>query len=176
VPVVIAGYGLTGTGVTGATSGFGTLRVGTNEYINTGQLVGYAPDMLVGQFYESGVSGTNALGVAIPYTSSDEVDIASGDSGGPTFYDGQIVGVHDVSGCLGSGCSLNSVFGDTFGDTATDEAMSMSTSETNATWIEDQEVGQAPEPASSALLGLGLVFLAAQRFRSAPSRRRLAGK
>src|SRR5208283_6194790 len=95
-----------------------------------------------------------------PYSSTDEVDIAPGDSGGPTFYDGEIIGVHDIGICQGTsscntppsvGATLDSFFGEMYGDTSV---------AANATWIDQQEV---PEPVTSGLLGLGLAVLAALR-------------
>ena len=47
----------------------------------------------------------------------DEVDINHGDSGGPSFYDGMLIGVHDFINCgVVSGCSPNSYYGEIFGD------------------------------------------------------------
>jgi hypothetical protein len=152
-PEVIAGYGYGGTGLTGADTAFGTLRVGANEYVTTGRRYGWSSTLLLGEFY-GGVDPANPLRAANPYTAGDEVDIAPGDSGGPSFYDDEIIGVHDISACFVSGCNLNSVFGDVYGDTSV---------AANAVWIEDEEL---PEPASSVLLGLGLAALAAFRFRS----------
>jgi hypothetical protein len=162
--LVVAGYGLTGTGTTGATGGFGTLRVGTNEYVTLGSAFKWTSSLLVGEFYDSAVPNTNALGVADPYSAFNEVDIAEGDSGGPSFYDGEIVGVHDLGIChtdsngactdppaLGS--TNTSYFGDLFADTSVSA---------NLTWIEDQEL--APEPASLALIGLGLAIMVVLRF------------
>jgi malate dehydrogenase len=50
----------------------------------------------------SGAVNTNALGVAYPYTSFDEVDNARGDSGGPSLYGGEVIGVHDLGMCFGN--------------------------------------------------------------------------
>ena len=170
-PELIAGYGLGGTGLTGAVTGFGTLRAGTNEYVADGSYFGWSSILLVGQFYDSGTPSTNAFGIPIPYTAFDEVDISRGDSGGPSFYNGQIIGVHDLGICFSVSIDCNvppsvstandSFFGEMFADTSVSA---------NAAWIQAQEV-QSPEPASSALLGLGLAVLAALRFRSSRSRR-----
>ena len=166
-PELIAGYGLGGTGLTGAVTGFGTLRAGTNEYVAYGSIFGWSSSLLVSQFYDSLIASTNALGIPVPYTAFDEVNISRGDSGGPSLYNGQIIGVHDLGICLSvsTECSVppsvstsnNSFFGELFGDTSVSA---------NAAWIQAQEVPEAPEPASSALLGLGLAVLAALRFRS----------
>ena len=169
---VVAGYGLGGTGMTGGTTSFGTLLVGANEYVETGSAfeTGWSSGLYVGEFYDPNLPSTNALGLVVdptPYSAADEVDIAHGDSGGPSFYDGQLVGVHDLGICYGStSCNMppsvsssnNSYFGELYADTSV---------AANATWIEGQEV---PEPASAGLFGLGLAALAAFRFRS-PSRK-----
>jgi secreted trypsin-like serine protease len=173
-PVLMAGYGLSGTGSEGAQSNtFGTLAAGTNEYFKTGSIFGYTSSLYVGQFYD-GDSSTNALlayGVNNPYYSTDEVDIAFGDSGGPSFYNGEIVGVHDLGICSSgtSGCatppsvstSNNSYFGEMFADTSVAD---------NLAFLDDPE---GPEPASFGMLGLGLAALAVLRFRSSPSRKRI---
>ena len=156
-PVVLAGYGYGGTGKTGADGGtypFGTLRVGTNEYEGTGQdFFTWSSQLLVGQFYDSNTSSTNAFGVAHPYSSSDEVDTSFGDSGGPTFYAGKIIGVHDLGICQGTsvcdvppseGSADNSYFGEMWADTSVAG---------NLRFIENAEV---PEPGSCSLVLLGL--------------------
>ena len=152
------------------------MRAGTNEYVAYGSYFGWSSSLLVGQFYDSSIPTTKALGSGAPYTAFDEVDFSHGDSGGPSFYNGQIIGVHDLGICYSGphGCATppsistanNSFFGEMFADTSVSA---------NAAWITAQEDFHThtytPEPASSALLGLGLAVLAALRFRSTPSRR-----
>jgi len=153
-PILLAGYGQTGTGTTGATGGFGTLRQGHNRYDIDGSAEGWAANMLLGDF-DNGTTANNALGSTdsdIP----DEVDLGWGDSGGPSFYDGKIIGVHDLTGCesLNSSgpCTVppsvstvnDSYFGQVFVDTGV---------AAGASWIESEEV---PEPASCSLVLLGL--------------------
>jgi len=175
-PVVIAGYGLSGTGANGANGSFGTLQEGENEYEGNGsQFFGYSSQLLVGELYEKGVPSTNALGCALryfdacslaaPYDALDEVDIASGDSGGPTFYDGQIIGVHDLGICAtatgSTSCSVgpsisaadNSYFGELFADTSV---------AANLGFIETAEV---PEPGTIGMLGLGFAVFGAIPYR-----------
>jgi V8-like Glu-specific endopeptidase len=162
-PDVIAGYGLTGTGLAGANGTYGALNAGENAYIFTGDNIGWSSTLLIGEFYEAGVTSTNALSAANPYDASDEVDISHGDSGGPSFYDGQIVGVHDLIACVGSnGCTVppavnssnNSYFGDVFADVSAGDS---------ASWIASQEV-LSPEP-STALLLLAACAMCRRRFR-----------
>jgi hypothetical protein len=156
-PILLAGYGQTGTGTTGATGGFGTLRQGHNRYDALGAAVftGWSNNMLMGDF-DNGTTTNNALGTTdadIP----DEVDLGFGDSGGPSFYNSQIIGVHDLIACYSetdSGpCTVppsvstsdSSYFGQLFADTGISAA--------NASWIESEET---PEPASCSLVLLGL--------------------
>ena len=179
---VMAGYGIGGTGLTGGSTPFGTLQVGTNDYVERGKAFDstWSAGLYVGEFYDGdpnlpdlpgkSYNSTNALGSADPnpYTATDEVDIASGDSGGPSFYDGEIVGIHDLGICLGSSAcntppsvssSNDSYFGEMYGDTS---------AAANATWIDAQ---LAPEPASVLLFGLGLIILVAAKRRSSNSQK-----
>ena len=157
IPVVLAGYGYGGTGTTGANNStypFGALRVGTNEYEGNGhEFFNWSSNLLVGQFYDFNTPSTNALGVAHPYSSSDEVDTSFGDSGGPTFYAGKIIGVHDLGICMGDsvcnvppseGSADNSYFGEMWADTSVAG---------NLRFIQNAEV---PEPGSCSLVLLGL--------------------
>jgi secreted trypsin-like serine protease len=169
-PILMAGYGYGGTGTTGACpwSGyettcnadgpyypFGTLRQGQNRYDAYGSAVGWSANLLVGDF-DNGTETNNALG---PTDSdiSNEVDISPGDSGGPSFYDGLLIGVHDLIGCFSdpdnpNNCAVppsvntanDSYFGQIFADTSVSAY---------ASWIESEEV---PEPASCSLVLVGL--------------------
>ena len=159
-PLVIAGYGLSGVGATGATLAYGTLRAGTNQYVTTGAEFGWSGNLLMGQFYDASRASSNALNAANPYSASDQVMIASGDSGGPSFYAGSIVGVHDLLVCISPEnndnicavppsitASLNSSFGQIFADVSVSAKRD---------WIEAQML---PEPGTFLLFAPPLVFL-----------------
>jgi hypothetical protein len=168
-PIVLAGFGLSGTGNTGANGyAFGYLRAGTNEYAVTGASFGWSSNLLIGQFYDVNNPSTNALGLTSPYSSGDEVTTAFGDSGGPTFYNGQIIGVHDVLICLtpkdSETCSTppsvsiynDSFYGELWGDVSVAG---------NAAFIEG-----VPEPRPAVLMLLGLSLAGWRRLRSRGNR------
>jgi hypothetical protein len=177
-PLLIAGFGFGGTGLTGADPvNFpidGSLRAGTNVYGADGTINGWSPNLLIGQFYEASDPSTNAFNFLFsypnPYSSTDEVSTAPGDSGGPSFLNGQIVGVHDITSCIpdpnvSDNClsppaittAGGSFFGEFFGDVSVPG---------NAAWIASQQVS-APEPATGWLLIAGIGFLA-RRLRKTP--------
>jgi V8-like Glu-specific endopeptidase len=153
---VLAGYGYSGTGSNGFdNSTFSlTLRAGENDFIENGHQFysGWNAGLLVGQFYENGVSSTNVLNSLNPFSASDEVDIAPGDSGGPGFQDvngtEEIVGVNDLISCDTANCTPNSSFGQIYADTSV---------YANLSWIE-AETTSVPEPRTLSLM-LGALLL-----------------
>jgi hypothetical protein len=98
------------------------------------------------------------------------VDIAHGDSGGPSFYDGEIIGVHDLiicegnsSGCLdppAEGTANNSYFGQMFADTSV---------ASNLTFIYDATGIPEPGSCSMVLLGLAVAGIVRRRAGRRPS-------
>ncbi len=162
--IAMAGFGFTGTGDTGETSLDSLLRVGENTYYANGGYLGVATSMLVGDF-SNGTVANNPLGAP---TFADEVDIGHGDSGGPSFYNGQLIGIHDIIDCESatptSAClSPPSVHASTNPDSYYGEFFGDSSIQANATWIQANTA--TPEP-SSWLLVLSAVPLLAWLRRS----------
>ncbi len=172
----IVGFGRFGAGSTGHTSsGDGTRRHGSNlvDYVSTNggsPASGAAATMLAFDF-DNGTTTNNAfatfsaaysdLGVA----NNKEVGTAPGDSGGPTFLTNRIAGITSFGACFGAGAcaippdidaALNSSFGEMFFNTRVSSF---------STWI-DAQLGETPEPATAALLGLGLALIVANRKRA----------
>jgi hypothetical protein len=138
--VTLAGYGDTGVGSTGYTAGtFGTLYYGTNRFIGTYSTVPSVYDYTFSQYGPA------------------EAMIAPGDSGGAALIDlggtWEIVGVNDFDACNTNGCTPDSTFGQTGGDTSV---------YADTAFLESV---LAPEPASAAVFGIGMSFLAAVRRR-----------
>jgi hypothetical protein len=189
---VLDGYGLSGTGVTGAVGSFGTLQAGENEFLETGNEFdsGWSSNLLVGQFYDSTDPSTNALHCSpqkrfgcmySPFSAVDEVDISPGDSGGPAFEDVdgifEIVGVNDLGICVGSttcdmppaeySSTINSSFGELFADTSV-----LGVNDENLDFIED---ATAPEPGTLCLMAgalLASLLLRMHPWQSQGSRRK----
>ena len=168
--VTVAGFGLTGTGDTGGTTYDQKLRVGENVYDTTGATVGFSSSLWLADF-DTGKSANNVLG-GTDTAITNEVDVAHGDSGGPTFYNGQLIGVHDLIVCYtdtSGNCitppsvntANNSYYGEVFAD-------SNVTSGANLAFIDAQ---LAPEPSTSALLGLGTAGLLWFRIRRKDGRK-----
>lgn len=162
--VTLAGFGYTGTGDTGETSFDLVRRWGHNSYEADGSLLGISTKIIVGDF-DNGLEAQNVLtGSSLGY--DDEVDIGHGDSGGPTFYNGQIIGIHDIIECWADQhgfCTVppsvfasngpNSFYGELFGDTSV---------QGNAEWL---ETVITPEPATGLLLSLTMIPILALKAR-----------
>lgn len=146
-PVVLAGYGISGSGASGASGPAGTLRYGLNDYEF---LVPDDPDgtppvflngTLVGFDFDDGSAATShfgSLGVA------GEAMVASGDSGGPSFAflsgEWRLVGIHS---------GYEAEFGFGFGAVGYDMLLSP-----YAEWI--ASVTAVPEPSTTGLWLAGL--------------------
>ncbi len=138
--VEVAGAGESGVGVIDGSYPAGTMRQGQTQYTATCADTTITVD---------GCSTDNVL--LAEFANTSQVEIAPGDSGGGSFYNGQLIGVHSFDNCTASNCPIvgdqsnsdNSLFGDTY------------VGGSNAAWIESVEAG-IPEPATAALLAMGL--------------------
>lgn len=142
--VNLAGYGKSGRGSTGTTISFGTLRQGENRYDTYWDMPGspYAYD------FDDGSPDRDAIGALAGIyntgTGTQEVMIAPGDSGGPSFYDGKIIGVHSFGSTFGTPLDIDNVLNASFGEMGGDTRVAA-----YADWI-DQTV---PLPGTLLLLG-----------------------
>lgn len=153
--VTIAGYGVGGTGDTGQNRTlypYGTRRAGQNE--TEGYWTGLGRNGSATLVYDFDGAGINSLGSA-GLGPGQEVMVTSGDSGGPSFRNGVIVGVHSFVSLLNEGDNIG-----LYGQFGTD---------TRVSWYADlirAEVDLAPEPGSLALMGFGVIVLLCRRRRS----------
>jgi hypothetical protein len=154
--VTMAGYGKTGTGAAGAQPNtFGTLRTGSNQLDSFwGDIFGYpwAYDFDDGTVEHDalGYLGLPGLGLGLA-----EVMIADGDSGGPSFYDGKIVGIHSFGTRLpnDTGTDIDLILNSSFGEVGGDTWLGF---EPYTAWI-SLNTATAPEPASLLLLSTWLL-------------------
>lgn len=160
--VVLAGYGLIGTGASGAVDGtFGSLYYGYNQYDASTRY--YARNDFSSAVYLYDFDSLNGSGNEFGSTGlgAQEAMIASGDSGGATLVNiggvWQIAGVHSFATCSGSSCPIDSGYGDIGGDTSV---------YANSGWLLSYlSVTAVPEPSSWAMLGAGLLAVARARRR-----------
>jgi len=164
--MTIAGYGLGGTGETGEDPEkypFGTRRTGMNFYDDYFSALGVTPPgTVLGYDFDDGTALHNAFAYFGVNSNTglgqNEALIARGDSGGPSFLDGRIVGIHSFTGWGGQppdndGVYLNSSFGE-FG---ADARVSL-----YADYI-DSVIAPVPEPATGALVFLVITLAAARK-------------
>jgi hypothetical protein len=166
---VFAGYGLTGHGGSGAVESLEiSKRAGLNRIEATSeeideQLVSMPPNvgpMLVTDF-DSGLAANNALQTYLAIASdlgfgADEVIPTSGDSGGPVFIDGVIVGVSSF-GSGGFATDITPEPDSSWGELGFHTRVS-SFQEFITTATDGQAVF-VPEPASWSMLGLGTIAI-----------------
>jgi hypothetical protein len=144
----VVGFGRGGTGATGETSGSGTRRWGQNEA--EGSLPGAGLGGNATLLFDFDGAGLNTLPLAYGINSSsglgpgEEVSLTRGDSGGPSFRNGKIVGIH-------SGVALYGATMGMYGDISLDTRVS-----SYAVMIDDL---LAPEPGSVGLVGVGLLTM-----------------
>lgn len=167
----LTGFGVTGTGWEGANNSSGIRRQGQNRYEVTAELFGTSTNILMFDF-DSGLPANDALSyVGFPDLGLglNEVHIAPGDSGGPSFLNGLIAGVHSFGAGFAScppdlvtpgnafgglGCKLDFSFGELGGDTR------ISAFQNFIDGAMQGGIGDAPEPGTFALTGAGLAAVA----------------
>ncbi len=168
-----AGYGLSGTGDTGATLPAGTKRDGQNRYDTLGDVFDgtlSSPPLLGSQLaydFDDGTVSHDAFeffgrtlgtrNIDDRGLGDDEVMPAQGDSGGPAFINGQIAGVTSyllrLSNFLGQSSDVDSEVNASFGEFAFDTRVSYF-----ADWI-DANLSTPPPFIAGDLNGDGFVGL-----------------
>jgi Trypsin/PEP-CTERM motif len=149
-----AGFGLTGTGLTGATTVDFKKRAGDNMIDALGTAVGWSSNILFDDFDNPLSAADNFFGSATPL--GLEYLIAPGDSGGGLFADFgsgyELVGIHSFLATIDGNNDAD--YGDLSG--------SIRVASYNA-WIDDTIA--VPEPGTLALLFTGALAFGVRRFR-----------
>lgn len=180
--VVLAGYGYSGTGISGYQTGtFGVLHWGENQYdVVNGGNGSYLFD------FDDGSDARNALAIfgasstglpaITPPGASPEAMIAPGDSGGASFIVGAggafyLAGVHSFGARLSNGTDLDKTIDGSYGEIGGDTVLFTTA---NAEWIRSvtgaTDIVAVPEPASYLMLLAGGAILASRLRRAARSR------
>jgi len=169
--VLKAGYGLSGTGNTGATLPAGTKRSGMNTYDALGDVFSGVldstplPGAQLAFDFDDGTNTHDAFGFFDNFLGAgnlndtglgnDEVMSSQGDSGGPTFINGQIAGVTSyglrLTNFLGRTSDIDSELNSSFGEFGIDTRVSF-----YADWI-DANLSIAPPFIAGDLNGDGFV-------------------
>jgi secreted trypsin-like serine protease len=165
----VVGFGVTGTGTTGATGSIGARRRGANEFDATLQTMGFGSSSVLMSDFDDGTAAHDGFGFFYGDTGRGlgitEVATAPGDSGGPAFIGGRIAGITSFGVRLETGTGrssdiddeLNSTFGEFDGFTRVSDYND---------WISGPHQFQlVPEPGTYALVGLGLGVAALIRRR-----------
>lgn len=158
--IEIAGWGRDGTGDTGYTGAYGTRRWGTNMYDATGALFSNSNSTILMADFDNGTATNDLFGRLVSGLANaalTDSNIAPGDSGGPSFWNGLLVGIHSLNGRVNLTPSadidaiLNASFGELFGDTRVSSHLAFIDSVT------------MPEPSTFGMGGLGLLLLISAR-------------
>jgi secreted trypsin-like serine protease len=163
-PGIKVGFGVGGDGTSGAQPNlfpYGTKRAGSNviDLVTTaptqvtdgyGAVMNVPAGMLLYDFDNHLTGSAGPLGGAA--VGQDEIDTASGDSGGPMFQYSDALGTYIITGItIGGSDDLSR-----YGDIASDLRVA-----TYASWIETQ----APEPAAMSVVAVTALLLRRRRSR-----------
>jgi len=171
----VAGYGKTGSNYGPAVEGTqgGVLRQGQNvwERLNNQMFLGWTNDNLVMDF-DNGTANNDAFGRIYGMFNTglglNEVTVAGGDSGGPSFLNGQLAGVTSFGFTLTANGGLIAPDCDGINTNSTcGEFASMVRVSSNVAWIQAASV---PEPSTFVLAAAALAALA-RRARRRPDQR-----
>lgn len=147
--VVWVGYGSGGTGLSGEQGVPGTLRGFTNIVDGYGDEVGLTSTSFISDF-DSPTEDENSLVSlgSLASLTSLEGNVASGDSGGGVFLNGNLVGIISYQG------AFDGSFDGSYGDLSGATRLSL-----YEDWItEVSGIAPIPEPASGMLLAISIVF------------------
>ena len=174
------GYGRSGTGTQGVTGGSGTKRDGENLYDALGEVFydtygdnGLPTPLFGSQLvydFDNGQAANDALGLFFGLgntgVGAGEVAATFGDSGGPTFINGQIAGITSYGLRLtsqdGTSSDIDALLNSSFGEFVVDTRVSY-----YAQWIDSKVLfesgtptsGAIPEPVTLAGAMMGLLML-----------------
>jgi V8-like Glu-specific endopeptidase len=173
----MVGVGRSGTGAVGDTLASGTKRDGRNRFDAAGEVLEIVfgtselrADSVLMYDFDNGDAANDAFGYFDPALGlgladtgfADEVNTASGDSGGPNFIGGLIAGVTSFGLRLayndGSTSDVDAVLNSSWGEFS---AAARVANPTVLAWIDQQ----MPAPATPLLLLAGLLAAAARRYR-----------
>ena len=161
--VQLAGYGATGRGREDDAFPAGQRRLGLNRLDASGSAFHYpGGDSLLLYDFDNGTPRNDGFGVLLGLHDTgeglDEVIPSHGDSGGPTFINGAVAGLHSFSFRL-KGPDVDGVLNQSFGEFGADVRLS-----TYAGWIDSQT--SVPEPSTMYLLPGALCALMLHRVLS----------
>lgn len=153
--VTMVGYGLSGS-LNGSGTGYDVnVAGGVRRKANaTYEFTDY--------IYDPGSNYLAGYSLIAPLRQNGQAALAGGDSGGGWFRNGYLVGTNAFIGTYGNGQDF--VFSNSSTDFFCSGAISLSD---NVLFLRNNGVAMVPEPASMAILGLGIVPLLRRRKRAA---------